>query len=185
MFGMDSFEFNKIAGAVLGTLLFMMGVGILGEMLFSPRHPQVAGYALPEAESAPAASAGPAKESVPLPVLLAKADPAKGQAQAKVCTSCHAFEKGAPNKIGPGLWNVVNSPMGSHEGFKYSAALQERKAKGDKWTFESLNAFITNPKGYVSGTSMGFAGLKEDDKRADVIAYLRSLSDSPAELPKP
>ena len=79
----------------------------------------------------------------------------------------------------------MNATKGSHDGFKYSAALQEREAKGEKWTFENLDGFIANPKGYLPGTAMGFAGLKEADKRADVLAYLRSLSDSPAELPKP
>ena len=185
MFGMDSFEFNKIAGAVLGSCLFLMGLGIVAEVIFAPPAKIVAGYALPSAEEKPAASAAPAAAAEPLPVLLAKADPAKGQAQAKVCTSCHALEKGGANKIGPGLWGVIGHKVGSHEGFNYSAAFKERAAKGETWTFETLNKFIENPKGYISGTAMGFAGLKEADKRADLLAYLRTLSDSPAELPKP
>ena len=93
-----------------------------------------------------------------------KADPAKGQALAKVCTSCHALEKGGPNKIGPGLWGVIGHKIGTHEGFNYSAAFKERAAKGETWTFESLNKFIENPKGYISGTAMGYAGLKEADR---------------------
>ena len=97
----------------------------------------------------------------------------------KACASCHSFEKGGPNKVGPDLYGVVNRPKGSHEGFKYSAAMQERAAKGEKWTFENLDAFIANPKGYLPGTAMGYAGLKEADKRADVLAYLRSLVGQP------
>ncbi|MCP8938116.1 cytochrome c family protein [Alsobacter sp. SYSU M60028] len=182
---MDSFEFNKIAGAVLGTLLFAMGLGILAETLFSPRHPPVAGYALPAGEEAPAETGKPAAAAVPLPQLLAKADPAKGQATAKVCTSCHSFDKGGANKIGPALYGVVERTPASHEGFNYSAAMKEKGAKGEKWTFEALDAFIANPKGAVPGTAMSFAGLKEPEKRADVLAYLRTLSDSPVELPKP
>ena len=186
MFGMDSFEFNKIAGAVLGSLLFLMGLGIVADIIFARPHTIVAGYALPGAEEAPAASAAaPAAAAEPLPVRLAKADVAKGQAAAKACTSCHAFEKGGPNKIGPGLWDIVNHAKGAHDGFKYSAAMQERTAKGEKWSFDALDQFIANPKGYMPGTAMAYAGLKEPDRRADVLAYLRTLSDTPAELPKP
>lgn len=185
MFGMDSFEFNKIAGAVLGSLLFLMGLGIVGDIIFGRPHQIVAGYALPGAEETQAAAAPAAAAAEPLPVRLAKADVAKGQAAAKACTSCHAFEKGGPNKIGPGLWDIVNHAKGTHDGFKYSAAMQERTAKGEKWSFDALDQFIANPKGYMPGTAMAYAGLKEPDRRADVLAYLRTLSDSPAELPKP
>ena len=187
MFGMDSFEFNKIAGAVLATLLFVMGMNLVAGVIFAPRGPQIAGYELPTAEAAApaAASAAPAAEAVPLPVLLAKADAAKGQGLVKACQACHNFEKGGANKVGPGLWGVVGNVMAAHPGFNYSEALKERGGKGDKWTFESLDKFIANPKGYVSGTAMGYAGLKEDDRRADIIAYLRTLSDNPAPLPAP
>ncbi len=186
MFGMDSFEFNKIAGAVLGSLLFLMGLGIVGDLIFSHPRTVVAGYALPGAEeaaasAAPAAAAAPAE---PLPVRMAKADVAKGQAAAKACASCHAFEKGGPNKIGPGLWNVVNAKKGAHDGFKYSPAMGERTAKGETWSFDALDQFIANPKGYMPGTAMAYAGLKDADRRADILAYLRSLADTPAELPK-
>ncbi len=185
MFGMDSFEFNKIAGAVLGSLLFLMGLGIVADIIFSRPATIVAGYALPGAEEAPTAAAPAAAPAEPLPVRLAKADVAKGQAAAKACTSCHAFEKGGANKIGPGLWSVVNQTKGVHEGFKYSAAMQERTAKGEKWTFDALDAFIANPKAYMPGTAMAYAGLKEPERRADILAYLRTLADTPAELPKP
>lgn len=185
MFGMDSFEFNKIAGALLGSLLFLMGLGIVADIIFSRPATIVAGYALPGAEETPAAAAPAAAPAEPLPVRLAKADVAKGQAAAKACTSCHAFEKGGPNKIGPGLWSVVNQTKGAHEGFKYSAAMQERNAKGEKWTFDALDAFIANPKAYMPGTAMAYAGLKEPERRADILAYLRTLADTPAELPKP
>jgi cytochrome c len=185
MFGMDSFEFNKIAGAVLGTLLFAMGLGIVADVIFHQPRP-LAGYALPTGEPAAAtADAAPAAASEPLPVLLAKADPKKGEAAAKACTACHSFEKGGANKVGPGLYGIVGHPMGAHAGFKYSAALQERAGKGEKWGFEELDKFIANPKAYMPGTAMGYAGLKEPDRRADLLAYLRTLSDAPVDLPKP
>ena len=120
----------------------------LARCYFLRASPRVAGYALPGAEEQPAAAAGAAPAAAePLPVLLAKADPAKGQARPRSAPPATPSKRAAPNKIGPDLYGVVNRPMGSHEGFKYSAALQERAAKGDKWTFESLDAFIANPEG--------------------------------------
>src|SRR6476469_878881 len=105
MCGMHPFEFNKIAGAVLGTLLFAMGLGIVADVIFHQPKPAV-GYALPSAEPAAAtaeAGAGAAASAEPRPVLLAKADPKKGEAAAKACTACHSYDKGGPNKVGPGL----------------------------------------------------------------------------------
>lgn len=183
---MDSFEFNKIAGAVLGLLLFVMGMGIVAEAIFAPPKQIVAGYALPGASAEAAApAAGAAKAAAePIAVRLAKADPAKGQANVKACAACHNFEKGTANKVGPVLWNVVERAKGSVDGFNYSAALKERAAKGEKWTYENLDAFIENPKAYLAGTAMGYAGLGDPMKRAEIIAYLHSLSDSPVPLPK-
>lgn len=105
---MDSFELNKIAGALLGTLLFVMGLGMLGDVIFAPHKPVVAGYALPAAEEAPKAGAAPAAAAptVPLPQLLAKADAKKGEAQVKACAACHSFDKGGANKIGPALYGL-------------------------------------------------------------------------------
>jgi cytochrome c len=175
---MFSFEFNKIAGAILGACVFAMGLGILAEGIYSGSKPAKAGYELPEPK-AEAASDKPVA-TVPLPVLLAKGDTTKGQADTKVCQACHNFEKGAGPKVGPPLYGVVDRPKGSVAGFDYSAGL---KAKGGNWTFEDLDQFITNPKGYVTGTKMGYGGEPEPAKRADILVYLRSLSDTPAPLP--
>ncbi|MDB5651797.1 MAG: cytochrome c class [Hyphomicrobiales bacterium] len=178
---MDSFEFNKIAGAVLGTLLFVMGLGIFSDALFHHAPPKVAGYNLPAAEAESAAAATPAA-AVPLPQLLAKADPKKGETLVKPCSACHTFDKGGANKVGPHLYGVVERAKASVEGFAYSDSL---KSKGGKWDYEDINAFITNPKGYASGTKMAYGGEKDPARRADIISYLRTLSDTPAPLPTP
>ncbi|MDJ1157667.1 cytochrome c family protein [Chelatococcus sp. SYSU_G07232] len=180
---MDSFELNKIAGAVLGTLLFAMGLNILAGIIFAPKKPAVPGYDLPGAEeTAAAGAAGQAQAPAePLPVLLAKADPKKGEAAAKKCLSCHDFSKGGPNKVGPNLYDVVGRAVASHAGFGYSGAM---KSHGGDWGYELLDAFLQNPKKAVPGTAMAFAGVPKAEERADILAYLRTLADSPKPLPQ-
>ena len=183
---MDSFEFNKIAGAVLGTALGVMAIGIIADIIFTPPRPAKPGFEIAVAETGGetgGAAAGGAAAEEPIAVRLAKADPKAGEATAKVCLACHTFEKGQPAKVGPNLFGVVGGPDAHMEGFKYSSAMQDRRQKGLTWTFEELDKFLTSPKDYVPGTLMGFGGLKRPDQRANVIAYLRTLSDNPVPLP--
>ena len=183
---MDSFELNKVTGAFLGACLFVMIANVLAGAIFTPGKPAVPGYDLPAPEEAPAAGAGAADAGAPaepLPVRLASASVERGQAVAKQCTSCHNFEKGSANKVGPVLYDVIPRTKGAVPGFAYSAALKERAAKGETWDYAAVDAFILNPKAYLPGTSMGYAGLKDHARRADLIAYLRTLADNPAPLP--
>ena len=118
-------------------------------------------------------------------MLLATANPDAGEVVLKKCVACHTAEKGGPNKVGPNLWGIVNRPVASHEGFAYSAAMKDFSEGGKVvWDYDHLNHFLTSPKGLVKGTAMGFAGVKKPDERANLIAYLRTLSDSPAPLPE-
>ena len=183
---MDSYEFNKIAGAVLGVLLFVMFLGIFSGTIYHASTPKTAGYALPEATAAATAAAPAEAKSVPVAQLLASADPARGAAAAKqACGACHSFEVGAASKIGPTLGGVIGRPIASVAGFAYSSSLVER-AKADKvWDYEHMNSFILNPKGYASNTKMAYGGEKNDNRRGDIIGYLRSISPEAPPLPAP
>ncbi|MEZ5810512.1 MAG: cytochrome c family protein [Rhizobiaceae bacterium] len=182
---MDSFELNKIIGAVLGTVFIAFSISIVSDAIFSVHAPENPGFLI---EAAEAGEGGGGKEEAgpePIGPLLASADVGKGQAVFKKCAACHTADNGGANKVGPNLWNIVNRPVASHEGFSYSSAMKEHAQGGSAvWDYESLSHFLLAPKKFVKGTAMGFAGLKKIDDRANIIAYLRTLSDSPAPLPE-
>lgn len=179
---MDSFELNKIMGAVLATCLGVLTLNIAAGAIFTPGKLEKPGYAIAVPEHPGGATeTAKAEPAEPIAVRLASSDVGKGQAAAKQCAACHTFEKGGPNRVGPNLYGVVDRAKASHEGFNYSAAM---KAKGGTWTFDDLDHFIANPKSYVPGTSMGYAGLSRGGQRADLINYLHTLSDNPVPLPK-
>jgi cytochrome c len=181
---MDSFELNKILGAVLGTLLFVMGVGFLAEAIYHPIENRGPGYALPEPEPTEGEAVAEAEAEVPLGLLLASASAERGASATRKCQSCHNFGEGEPNKQGPNLYNVVGASKAHMPDFAYSDILLQQKAEGQTWTYENLNAFLTNPKEYAPGTKMAFAGVKSPEERADILAYLQTLSGSPVPFPE-
>ena len=181
---MNSWTFNKIAGAVLGSALMVLGLQNLSGVIFhaeAPNH-EKPGFLIEVAE-ATEAGGGEAAAEVSIGTLLASADAAKGAEGAKACAACHDFAKGGANKTGPALWDIVERAKASHEGFAYSEGAKAQS--GDKWAYENLDKFLKNPKGYMPGTKMAFGGVKNDKKRADIIAYLATLSDAPKPFPAP
>jgi cytochrome c len=177
---MDSFELNKIMGAVLATCILVLVSSFAAQAVFTPKMPEKPGFEIVVKETTPGGAAAAAAPSEPIEKLLQTASVEKGTAAAKKCAACHTFEKGGPNRVGPNLYNVINEKKGEGRGFNFSAAM---KAKGGTWTYDDLNKFLLNPKGFVPGTAMSFAGISKDSERADVIAYLRTLSENPAPLP--
>ena len=176
---MDSFELNKIIGAILGTCILLLVTSFAANAIFTSHPPEKPGFEIAVKEETHGGGEA-AAPSEPIEKLLQTASVEKGAAAAKKCAACHTFEKGGPNRVGPNLFGIVDRARASEPGFNYSAAM---KGKGGKWTYDDLNKFIANPKGFVPGTAMGFAGIPKDSERADVIDYLHTLADNPVPLP--
>ena len=186
---MNLFEINKMVGAVLATGLFVFVVNQVGDLLVSPTALEKPAYAVAVAEE-PAEEEGrveaAAEEDAPtdaptILALLGAADVEAGRKVAKKCAACHSFAKGGRNKVGPNLWDVVGGDIAGVEGYRYSKPMA---ALEGSWGYQELDRFLTDPKARVPGTRMLFRGLGEAGARANVILFLRSLSDSPAALPE-
>ncbi len=182
---MDSWMFNKIAGAVLSALLVIFGSATFIDIWKSGQKPKTVGYTLPVTAAGPTAggaSATAAGMTLPqVAELMSKANVSGGQDVFKKCATCHTPDKGGRNGTGPNLWNVVGRKIGAVDGFNYSNAT---KSKGGEWNWDSLVAYVHNPAGYMPGNKMAFAGIKDTSEMADLMAYLRTLADSPAALPQ-
>ena len=137
------------------------------------------GEAKAEGGAAPAAAGDSAGASA-LGQLLAAGNADAGEKVAKKCAACHTFDEGGKNRVGPNLHGIVGRAVASGAEFSYSSALKEL---GGAWDYERLDAWLTNPKELVAKTSMSFAGVKKAEDRADLIAYLRSISPDAPPLP--
>ncbi len=224
---MNILQIGKLIGAVVGTLLFIIGVGFLARIIYAPIEGSGPGYTLPVPEVAVVAEPAPApaedtvqttsettasaeetatqvatdtasSETVTqvadtgagadgassLAALLANASAEKGQRVVRSCAACHAFTPDGRNKAGPVLYDIVGSPVARNETYKYSDAMRAKGANGDVWTYEALAAFLTKPRDYMPGTKMSFAGLRKQEDRMNLLAYLQTLSPSPVAFPQ-
>ena len=183
---MDSWEFNKLAGAVLAALLLAFGAGTLSGIFTGGGHGEShakAGYELPKLA---AAVGGASQDAAPFSAasvlgLLKGASAENGQEVFKRCTACHTPDKDGKPGTGPNLWGVLGRNVASNAAFpRYSAAM---KGKGGAWSFESIATYLNDPRAAVPGNQMAFAGVKSNDELADLLLFLRSLSDKPLALP--
>ncbi len=186
---MSELEINKLVGAILtaGLIFMVINVGVdevlREDAMEKPAYPVPAAEA-PAAEIEVTATEAPAAEATAAPpnlaVLLAQADIENGKKIARKCTACHGVKQGGPDKLGPNLWSIVGADKAASEGFKYSGALA---GLGGAWGYDDLDAFLAKPKAFVPGTKMAFPGIKSAEDRADLIAYLRTLSETLSPLP--
>ena len=181
---MDSFELNKIMGAILGTCLGLLSLNIAANAIFHPATPAKPGYeiAVPEAPAGGDQKGAPAPQDPPVVELLASADVKRGEVSHNKCIACHTFDKGGRNLVGPNLYGVIGRQKGTEAGFNYSAAF--KKAASGVWTPQDIYQFVKNPKAYIPGTSMTFPGIPRANERADLILFLNSKSDNPQNLTK-
>ncbi len=181
---MDAFEVNKTVGAVLAALLVIFSSKTLLDIVYREHKPAKPGWALPITETAPTSTpAAPAAPFDPAKVvaMLGKASAESGQDSFKKCLQCHTPDKGGRILTGPNLWGIVGRPRASMAGFPYSEAM---KSHPGNWTFEELAKYLHDPKADIPGNKMAFAGVKDDAELADLLVYLRKLSDNPAPLPQ-
>ncbi|RLQ87044.1 c-type cytochrome [Notoacmeibacter ruber] len=183
---MDSFELNKIVGGLLAAVFVVFSIGLISDAIFHEEVPEQAGYTIEAAEEGAGGGAAAEEEpAVSIGELMASADASAGEAVFKKCASCHTIEDGGANKVGPNLHGVIGRAIASHEGFSYSEAMQSYAGEVGDWDFEHMNAFLLRPKDEVPGTAMGFAGLKKDSDRANLLAWLNEQSANPQPLPEP
>ena len=181
---MSGLEVNKILASIIFAILIVTLIGHFGDLIIDTDHHEQkeTAYKIDVEEVPSSDDVSVKKEEViePISALLNSASLENGEKLFKKCATCHNYEKGSANKVGPQLWNLINRPKANVEGFAYSKALAEY---GGEWGYEELAEFLYKPKKYIKGTKMNFAGLKKVKDRADIVYFLREQSDSPVPLP--
>ncbi len=182
----ENFEFDKIIVSIALSIFVLIFSANMGGFLYRTKKiPDQKGLEVEivEAGSSDGAAAG-LPEKIEIGKIMSTAVADAGKAIFNKCAICHTVGKGEANKVGPNLWGVVGAVTAQHKDFQYSSAMAARGTEGKKWTYEELYRYLYAPKKHVPGTKMAFAGLKKDEDRANIIAYLRSLADNPMALPQ-
>ena len=180
---MSRLEFNKIIASIIVAIIIFALIGFLGNILINDQNKEQAknAYLIEIEETASSVSSTSNELDLePISAFLANASIESGEKLFKKCSACHTYEKGAADKVGPNLWNLINRPLANVDGFAYSKALSEF---GGVWGYEELSQFLYKPKQYIEGTKMNFSGLKKSNDRADLILFLREQAEEPAPLP--
>ncbi|MFN3592350.1 MAG: c-type cytochrome [Thermaurantiacus sp.] len=179
---MDSYEWNRIAGAVLAAAIAILGLTIITGYLFVPQPMEQQAYVV-EGVELETAAADAAEVERPISFYLAQASIERGQAAFRKCSACHTIEAGGANGIGPNLWGIMKERHAQRAGFNYSAAMRETADK--IWDWDAMNEWLKNPRSYISGTSMAFAGISRAQERADLLLYMASMDPNPPTPPPP
>ena len=174
----DTMTLTKIVGSFCGALLIFLLGSWAAEEIYHVGGGHGGGHdgeEITQAYSIPVEDSGsdePAEPEVPFEEIYASADAGSGERVFSKCRACHQVN--GTDAVGPHLNGVVGREIGSVSGFNYSGALSEQGAEA--WTPDVLNAFLTKPSDWAPGTTMSFNGLPKVDDRANLIAYLASLS---------
>ena len=184
---MGSLFFNKLAAALLAIALVVLGLTTLGDSLFHVEQPEEYGYPVDLAALEGDHGGAEEEEEGPIDfgVLLASADVSAGERVARRCASCHTFDSGMADGTGPHLYGVLGRAVASVDGFNYSSAMQEYATTTPDWHYENLFNFLENPRRYISGTAMSFAGLRDVQDRINLIAYIHEQGSSDMPFPEP
>tara|TARA_B100000029_G_scaffold494708_1_gene558810 strand:- start:3542 stop:4072 length:531 start_codon:yes stop_codon:yes gene_type:complete len=171
---------NKIAVSIILAVILVLGINKIADLIFYVEKPEKTAYQIESVTSVASTTTSEtdseSSESGNIMALFASTSAENGEKIFKKCAACHSITKGGGNKIGPALWGIIGRKAGSISDYKYSKAMA---AYGKSWTFEEMNGFLTNPKGWIKGTKMSFAGIKKDTERAAVILYMNKNSDNP------
>ena len=174
---------NKIIVSIVLALVLILGINKITDAIFYVEKPEKSAYQVASvttvASTTSTESSSASSESENIMALFASTSAAEGTKVFKKCAACHSIAEDGGNKIGPALWGVLGKPAGSIPNYKYSKAMA---AHGKSWSFEEMNGFLTKPKGWIKGTKMSFAGLKNAKERAAVILYMNENTNSPLPL---
>ena len=174
---------NKIIVSIVFAIILVLGINKVTDVIFYVEKPEKSAYQVASVTTVASTTSAEIdsanSDSGNIMALFASASAAEGAKVFKKCAACHSIAEDGGNKIGPALWGVLGRPAGSIPDYKYSKAMA---AHGKSWSFEEMNGFLTKPKGWIKGTKMSFAGLKNAKERAAVILYMNENTNSPLPL---